>query len=187
MLDGGLGELTISSKKVVASPSRLSREPKELVLIINAVIIPGEEMRDGGCDASGEDGLDRSVSAKAASVLRPTVGALAVGDASREGIGATIALGALVAKGELGLDMMEDRGSSSDLEVIVGFGLILMETMRSTMASEGQHEQEEEGSQAVDIVDTSFVKELRGLDDDFGCFEHKKGDFGSLCFQGRMI
>lgn len=186
MLDGGLGELTISSKKVVASPSRLSREPKELVLIINAVIIPGEEMRDGGCDVNGEDGLDRTVSAKAASVLRPTVGALAVGDASREGVGAIIALGALVAKGELGLDMMEDRGSSSDLEVIVGFGLMLMETMRSTMASEGQGEQEE-GSQAVDIVDTSFVKELRGLDDDFGCFEHKKGDFGNLCFQGRMV
>lgn len=146
MLDGGLGELTISSKKVVASPSRLSREPKELVLIINAVMIPGEEMRDVGCDASGDDGLDRSVSAKAASVLRPTVGALAVGDASREGVGATIALGVLVAKGELGLDMTEERGSSSDLEEIVGFGLMLMETMRSTMASEGQGEQVEVGS-----------------------------------------
>lgn len=168
MLDGGLGELIISSKKVVASASRLSREPKELVLIINAVIIPGEEMRDVGSDASGEDGLDRSVSAKAASVLRPTFDALAVGDASREGVGATIALGALVAEGELGLDMMEDRGSSSDLEEIVGFGLMLMETMRSTMASEGQGEQEEVGPQTVDIVDTSFArkkkkKELRGL------------------------
>lgn len=163
MLDGGgLGELTMSSKKVVASPSRLSRESKELVLAINAVRIPGEETRDGDCDASGEDGLDRSNSAKDASVLRAT-GALVEGVASREGVGA-IALGAaLVATGEFGLDGTEDLGTSWLLAGMFGFGLMLIETIRSTMMSSvGQGEQEEEGAQMVDIVDMSFYEKSGG-------------------------